>query len=52
MELMLGILPGLGIFVALPTLIGIIVADSFLLWDGRAVSLDYTLAFCYGHLQA
>ena len=36
MELMLGILPGLGIFVALPTLIGIIVADSFLLWDGRA----------------
>ena len=36
MELMLGILQGLGIFVALPALIGIIVADSFLLWDSRA----------------
>ena len=36
MELMLGILQGLSIFVVLPALIGIIVAGSFLLWDGRA----------------
>ena len=36
MKLMLGILQGLGIFVALPTLIGIIVGRSFLLWYRRA----------------
>jgi len=36
MELTLGILLGLGIFAALPSLIGIIVANAFILWDHRA----------------
>ncbi len=36
MELAAGILQGLGIFVVVPALIGIIVAGSFLLWDRRA----------------
>jgi hypothetical protein len=47
MELMLGILQGLGIFIALPALIGIIVADSFLLWDDRASAKQVSL----GHFQ-
>ncbi len=36
MEQIVGVLQAIGIFVALPTLIGFIIVGSFLLWDRRA----------------
>ena len=47
MELTLGILQGLGIFAALPFLIGIIIAVPFLLWNRRAsVKQDIITLVC------
>jgi Cys-rich repeat protein len=47
MELTLGILQGLGIFAALPFLIGIIVVGPFLLRDSRAsAKQDITTLVC------